>query len=625
MLEKLKELYIEHALDEAILLFNDLENHLLDSDKIEYEILHLRILYELSDYHEVIEHITKIDPNIELTALQSAEIELFRMLAEFENDSSKEIFDELNNLFNSLSAIKSDPNTNAVMADISRYTGLQYLYSGHFKKAKEKFVLSIKLYENSNRKVDASRNYSYLGIVHTYQGQFKEGLQYHQKSLDMIEMKYPRRLSYGYNNMGLTYQSMGDLDKAYEYYQSALDLFTDAGRMNDAPIPLSNMGSILLDKGRFYEALEKFEQVLEIDSKFKNYYNLSDSYYYMIIIHLETDNIGKAKELLEEFKLITTRTENPNVRQRYKLSNALILMKSRRYLNRAKSQEILNEIVSGPMIEFRLHADAQLYLCSLLLDELQATGEKEILDEILVILNSLESHAKDEDASKIQTEVFILKSQIFLIKLNLDCAWEYLDSAQEIIQEKPNENLERRISLLADELLNTGTIWENFKDEYSLADRVKATNITSLLGKMLYAKSDQESISYEEPGMFLIIDESGMKIYSQNFNKEFGMKEELVSGLLSALYGLSQNVFNTHSTTQRIKHEDYTVIIKSLDDILLCYAFSGPSYIAFKKINQFSEIIIDSTHIWNIITNPTLELTNSEMEGMKNIVNDVFI
>ena len=126
MLEKLKELYIEHALDEAILLFNDLENHLSDSDKIEYEILHLRILYELSDYHKVIEYITKIDPNTELTALQSAEIELFRMLAEFENDSSKEIFDELNNLLKTLSAIKSDPNTNAVMADISRYTGLQY-------------------------------------------------------------------------------------------------------------------------------------------------------------------------------------------------------------------------------------------------------------------------------------------------------------------------------------------------------------------------------------------------------------------------------------------------------------------------------------------------------------------
>lgn len=625
MLERLKELYVEHALDEAILLFNDLEKNLSISNKIDYEILHLRILYELSDFHQVLEYAAKINRDIKMTVVQTVEIELFRMLAEFENDSSKEIFDELNNLLNRLSDISSDPNSNAVRADILRYVGLQYLYSGQFKKAKGNFFSSIELYEKSNRKIDASRNFSYIGIVHTYQGQFKEGLHYHQKSLDMIELNYPGRLSYGYNNMGLTYQSMGDLDKAYEYYQAALDLFTKSGRMNDAPIPLSNMGSILLDKGRFYEALEKFEEVLEIDSKFKNYYNLSDSYYYMIIIHLETNHIDKAKELLKEFKIITTRTDNPNVSQRYKLSNALILMKSRRYINRAKSQEILNDILNGPMIEFRLHTDAQLYLCSLLIEELQATGENEILDEILGILNSLESHAKDEDAFKIQAEVFILKSQIFLIKLNMDSAWEYLDSAQEIMHKKPNENLERRISLLADELLNTGSIWENFKEEYSLADRVKATNITSLLGKMLYAKSDPEMITYEEPGMFLMIDEGGMKIYSQNFNKDFGMKEELVSGLLSALYGLSQNVFNTKSTTQRIKHEDYTVIIKSIDSILLCYAFSGPSFVATKKINKFSEIITDSTHIWSIITNPSLELTVSEMEGMKTLVNDVFI
>ena len=103
------------------------------------------------------------------------------------------------------------------------------------------------------------------------------------------------------------------------------------------------------------------------------------------------------------------------------------------------------------------------------------------------------------------------------------------------------------------------------------------------------------------------------------------MKEELVSGLLSALYGLSKNVFNAQSNTQRIKHEEYTVIIKSIDNILLCYAFSGPSYIASKKIKEFSDIIVDSTHIWNIITDPSLEMTSSELKGMESIVNDIFI
>ncbi|MCY3414361.1 MAG: tetratricopeptide repeat protein [Candidatus Heimdallarchaeota archaeon] len=612
--------FLENRYPEVMNRILSLEGQLEQEEYLPFAILKLRVLYRLDQYQQLKADIYKYRPLIS-NPMERIQIDFLDLLADYELGTHKNIIPMLSELLKRIEPV-SGVRAHSIRASILTELGKNQLFDANFDLALETLERAVQEFELSDEQIRASRCLSYMGLVHAYRGELSKGLNYQFKALSMVESEYPLRLGAIHNNFGLIYQQKGDLVEAAERFQLALETFTKAGMLQSASIPLSNLGVIYLERGMLQEALEKFMLVLEIDEGYRNVYNLSDTYYYLIFINIEMNNMDEARQLIDTFETMIEGSENPVVLQRFNIVRARFLAKSNRIIDKGKAQELLWNIIKGSIVDYNIFVDAQLAFCDLLIDEMQITGEEEIIIQLLSVLNEMEEHANREGSYINLSKVFILKSQIWLLQMHVDCAYEYLDTAADIVSKHQIKSLDERISHLYDELLRFEKIWA--ERDISLKERIKEINLSNLVHRMLY--SEAEPTIEENPELFIIMKRNGMRVYSYNFSSEIGLHEELISGLLTSMYGLSNQIFDSNKDTmQRIQHDKYNVIIKARDDLLFCYAFLGPSFQAVKKINSLVNILIESDAIWEALNRLAYILTEQEIKGMNMIIEDFFL
>jgi hypothetical protein len=111
--------------------------------------------------------------------------------------------------------------------------------------------------------------------------------------------------------------------------------------------------------------------------------------------------------------------------------------------------------------------------------------------------------------------------------------------------------------------------------------------MTAILRKKV---SIEDELPEEEPIMLLILEE-GISSLSRNFESADQLQEQLIGGFLAAINAFMQEAFSVTGSIERIKHEDYTLLFKSIEPLLFCYFFQGQSYSALRKLNSFIEKI----------------------------------
>ncbi len=608
---------------DALREINKLEAELDFADFRPYIRLKVIIFFEFSNYQNTLVLIDDYINKIELSPL-FIELNMYKTLSKYELGVEIDVISELNTYFDKLNEFEETMHLSGLRGDLLMYIGLQYLITGSFEEAIKNFDRSLDYYMISDRPIEKSRVISYISFYYLLRGELKKSLKYQQNAINMIETEYPLRMSYGYNNLGLIYNSIGDLDKAYTNFKMALELFLKNGKINKTSVPLSNLGVILLDKGEYAAALNKFQNALEIDSKFQNNYILAESYYYIIIIHLEMGNIKLAKKIFEDFSNIASRSNNLIVEQRYDIANALLLKQSKRYRDKARSEEILENVVNGKMLDFIIHVEAVFNLCNLLLEELQTTGEAVILAEINDLLDTLLIHAEQENSHIITIKVYLIKSQLYLIKLDIVRAKEFLDMANNLSEIKNFKLLDKKISMLYDDLLSIEEEWQT-QDAVSVTERIKSLNLSILFDKIIYSSVETSIIKEENPALILIMSRDGSRIYSNDFNSPVAISEDLASGLMTVIFSLSQDLFKSKpGSLQRIKQDKYTVLTKAKSGILFSYAFQGPSYHAHNKLELLIKTLHDSKKIWEIMTRSNYVMNNNELKAFDELVADIF-
>lgn len=87
-----------------------------------------------------------------------------------------------------------------------------------------------------------------------------------------------------------------------------------------------------------------------------------------------------------------------------------------------------------------------------------------------------------------------------------------------------------------------------------------------------------------------------------------------------------KEVFKIQGSIERIRHQEYTIIIHQLKQFLICYVFRGESYFAVKKINTFVDALKQDEKLMNYLENDfqmTSQLINAkEFDSM---VDSIFI
>ncbi|MHA1911141.1 MAG: tetratricopeptide repeat protein, partial [Candidatus Kariarchaeaceae archaeon] len=477
--------------------------------------------------------------------------------------------------------------------------GIVYYQKGEIDQALEYYKKSLIIKEEIGEKRSIALSLNNIGVLYNQKGELNKALEFYEKSLVIKEeLGNKQEIAPLLNNIGVLYRMKGELDKALDYYGKSLVIREKLGNIKSIAGSLSNIGELHHEKGELEKAIELQKQSLVLREELGNKLETASSLYRLLRVSIDLGEIQQAKGYLIKLHQLTENEENIQLDLQSRLAEALILKTSRRRKNLTKAEAILEEIVEEEIIFHDFTVHALINLSELLIEELITTGEEEILEEVEKLVEQLVGIAKEQQSFTLLTETYWLKAQLALVRLNITEARSYLSQAEIIAEEKGLERLARKISSEHDQLLDQLDQWEKLiAEDASIAERVKVANLEELMGWMARKREIIIDEKEDEPIMLLLVAESGLPIYSKQFDKSRAMKDILISGFLTSINTFVQEAFDVKGRIRRITHDDYTLSFNLKEPILFCYVYEGQSYTAMKKLDRLITEVHDS-EVW---------------------------
>ncbi|MFX0185769.1 MAG: hypothetical protein ACFE95_22015 [Candidatus Hodarchaeota archaeon] len=108
--------------------------------------------------------------------------------------------------------------------------------------------------------------------------------------------------------------------------------------------------------------------------------------------------------------------------------------------------------------------------------------------------------------------------------------------------------------------------------------------------------SDMEE---EEPVVILIMEESGLTLFSYKLQAFDQINDQLIGGLLTAINAFGNEIFKGSGVFDHIVYQEYTLIMRMVDLFTFCYAFKGKSHVAaLSKLDNFIFQVRNTISIW---------------------------
>jgi tetratricopeptide (TPR) repeat protein len=555
------------------------------------------------------------------------------------------------------------------IAGVLNNIGVIYLRKGALDSAIEYYKKSMEIREELGNTHDVAESLNNIGMVYQQKGELNQALDYFEKSLDMRrEVGNKRNIAHSLSNIGKLYEEMGVLEVALDFFKQSLVILDELENKSDKATLLNNMGILFYHKGELSQALEYYEKSLAIRKGLDNnqklagsLYNTGELYQEMGKLELALDflkqsltiykEIGnklyqtyslfrlidvaidlgedeQARDYLTDLQLINQQEENKRVSLYSRLAEALILKNSKRRKNQTKSEKILEEILDEEIVDHHLTVKTLINLSEILLDELKSTGEEEILEEVEEKVDKLMEIAKEQQSHSLLAESYWLKAQLSLVQLEILEARNFMSKAQAIAEEKGLERLARKISSEHDQILEQLDQWEELiAKDASIAERVKVANLEELMGWMAKKREIKIDEKEDEPVMLLLVADSGLPIYSKQFDETKELEDMLISGFLTGINNFVREAFEVKGMIRRIMHDEYTISFNQVESILFCYVYEGQSYTAMKKLEKVITEVHES-EVWSALEEVGKRgygLNHGEKNQMEGMVGEIFL
>lgn len=505
--------------------------------------------------------------------------------------------------------------------------GVIYYEKGDLDRALESYQQSLILRKELGHKQAIAISLNNLGNLYIVKGDLDRGLEYHQQSLALRkELGNKHYIATSLNNLGMIFHLKGELDHALEYLQQCLILWEELGNKHYIAEALNNLGSIYSQKGELDPALVYLEQSLTLREELGNNFYTAHTLFQLISVTIDKTTFEKTKRYLQRLHHINDQENNKVISQRYRVAEAMLLKTSTRARSRGKAEELFEQVVEEEIIDHELMVIALLNLCDLLLIELRSSDEPEVLNEVKTHVTKLLEIAKQQQSHWLLTEVYVLQSKLSLVELDIQGARRFLDQAQFIAEERGLRRLAMQISNEHDILLNQLSQWEDFIDRrVSLAERSELARLEEQVVRMIRKRTAKlPEPSQEEPELLVIIGaDSGLSMFSKTFHCDRSVQEHLIAGFLTAINAFIRDAFAVRGSIERIKHQEYTILLQPIDPFLVCYVFKGPSYFALQKLSQFTEALQASEMVWRALTDalqagrvPRVGMAQQEVEEL---------
>ncbi|MFW9996972.1 MAG: tetratricopeptide repeat protein, partial [Candidatus Odinarchaeota archaeon] len=308
-------------------------------------------------------------------------------------------------------------------------------------------------------------------------------------------------------NIGNVYSKKGDLNRALVQYQECLAIQKSTGDKLEISRSLCRTGIIYFQKRNLKEATKLLEESLALAKETGNKFEQSEILFHLVSVKMDSGQMDQAQEYCELLQRINDQVDNRLVKQRYLIAKALILKTSSRLRNRGKAEEILTLVVSEDISDDDLTVTAMLNLVDLLLYELKMNNEKEIMNEIIALIEKLQENANKQQSYSLLAMTYVLQSKLEILKLDIEKAKEKLDKAEELLKDKELhkiaeliDNIQMKIKdyskISPEDLLHISKLWQetekdNMGNHLLPAMRVVQNYFTQLI-------KEKSSINYFE-------------------------------------------------------------------------------------------------------------------------------
>ncbi len=441
------------------------------------------------------------------------------------------------------------------------------------------------------------------GLTLRYQGKLKDALKNYEASLNIRKnLKIRREEAMTLQNIATVYQLQGELIKSLEYNLLALKIFEEFDDQRSLAYTYHDIGLIHWTNGELEIALDFLKNSLSIRQEIGDLFTIIDTLYYLIQINLEMDNKTNAIQYQEKLEEYYQKAHNKRSTIRHQLAKALILKSNDRIIQTAEAQQIFLKLSQDPNVDHEFVIFAMLNLCELLISELKAYKNENILSEVLELSNKLLNIAKVQDLHSLLAHTYILQSRLALLELDVTKAQYLLTKAELTANKKNMENLAMKISDEYDAIIDRRK-WEKLKSSKApLVERVEKSQLDEILAEMIKKHKEEKFESIDEiPILLLILNQSGITIYSKRFDFETQVSEQLIGGFLTASSAGMTQALSGQGSIERIKYGDHVMIFKNTAKLTFCYVFQGKSYLAIQHLNKFIEQISLSNTRWKTI------------------------
>ena len=142
-------------------------------------------------------------------------------------------------------------------------TGLYMTFTNRASEGYERLFRAMIYYASVGNDEEMSYVMNNIGLGSHYSGYHTQALEYHQKTLRILQhLSIERTQSISYNNIGLALMALGRYEEALESFRKSYDLKLKYDMQNSALRSLNNIGSVYHKMGLFQKSIEVHDQVL---------------------------------------------------------------------------------------------------------------------------------------------------------------------------------------------------------------------------------------------------------------------------------------------------------------------------------------------------------------------------
>ncbi|MFQ5980037.1 MAG: tetratricopeptide repeat protein [Candidatus Heimdallarchaeota archaeon] len=373
--------------------------------------------------------------------------------------------------------------------------GAYYQEKAEFDRALEYGQQGFALFQEIGNKKMVAYSHWVIGQIYHMKGELTRALDYYQQSRSIIEEFSDQWfLVVCLRSIGWLYWHRGDVERALEHFQQTLALAQELDNKQFIADGYYTLGVVHWQKGAFAQALAHLEESLSYYEEQGFNIMVGWSLYGLIQVSLDKRSPEQAQQYLERLQHINEQEDHKGLRQNTRVAHALVLKTSPRIRDKARAQELLQQLIEEEMVYFFNSQLAMLNLCELLLDELKAYGQINVLQEAKGLVDKLYSLAQDRHSHSLVVNSLILQAKFAMIEGDLIAATQYLEQARVTAEEKGLGRLAEKVTTEKDQLEAQYDTWEQLIQRNApLRERVEQARVAD------YLKDVEKLVSIQRP------------------------------------------------------------------------------------------------------------------------------